>query len=208
MIKAVLLIFEPVATWDRIALARRSIILILAMNLLPLLVVASVGEGYGLIHWGRERGSVSHTQTFSRPEAAIFEAGQFLISLVIVFVGAKMLKSVGETFHGRTTYTQAFTAIAYGLGPLFLLRLLDAIPKVNPWVSWSIGIVLSIAALYHGVPRLMEPDPSHALGLYFMCALLVILLTGMLRYVTWYYLSGQFPALEALISQLAARMHH
>ena len=43
-----------------------------------------------------------------------------------------MVKSIGETFHGRHTYTQAFTTVAYSLSPLFLLRLLDAFPGVSP----------------------------------------------------------------------------
>ena len=74
----------------------------------------------------------------------VFEAAQFLLSLLVVFVGANMLTAIGETFRGRHTYTQAFTTIAYGLSPLFLLRLLDAFKEVNPWVTWSIGIILSI----------------------------------------------------------------
>ena len=68
-------------------------------------------------------------------EAAIVEAGQVLLSLLVVFAGANLLKAIGETFHGRHTYTQAFTAVAYGLSPLFLLRLLDAFSIISPWVS-------------------------------------------------------------------------
>ena len=63
------------------------------------------------------------------------EAAQILLSLGVVFCGASLLKSIGETFHGRHTYTQAFTAVAYSLGPFFLLRLLDVFPGISPWVS-------------------------------------------------------------------------
>ena len=28
----------------------------------------------------------------------------------VVFIGAKLIKSIGETFHGRHTFTQAFAA--------------------------------------------------------------------------------------------------
>src|SRR5439155_128077 len=130
----------------------------------------------------------------SSAEAAVFESAQFLLSLGIVFIGARLMKSIGETFHGRHTFTQAFTTIAYSLGPLFVLRLLDSFVGMPPWVSWSIGIMLSIAVLYHGVPRIMQPDPPHAFGLFFMNALLLLLITGLVRLLTSWYLLGKFGA--------------
>jgi len=84
--------------------------------------------------------------------------------------------------------------------------LLDAFSGVPPWVSWSIGIILSIGVLYQGVPRMLEPDPPHAFGLYLMSGLLLLLITGMARFVTAWYLEGKFTGLEVLISNLAARL--
>jgi len=209
MLKAILLIFEPVATWERIHAARRGMAFILVFHLLPLLLVTSFVEGYGLVQWGEYRGQmqeVAQLKPFKRGEAVLFEASQFILSLVVVFVGAKMVKSIGETFHGRHTYAQAFAAVAYGLSPLFLLRLLDTFPSVSPWVPWSIGMILSIAALYHGLPRMMEPDPSHAFGLFVMSALLLALISGLVRFLTWWYLAGKLAKLDIFISDLAARL--
>jgi hypothetical protein len=209
MLKAILLIFEPMATWDKILLARRGMVFILLFHLLPLLLLTSACEGYGLIHWGKYRGQmqeVAQLRPFTRGEAVLFEASYLFLSLVVVFAGAKMVKSIGETFHGRHTYAQAFSAVAYGLSPLFLFRVLDAFPGVNPWITWSVGILLSIVALYHGVPRMMEPDPTHAFGLFLMSALLLVLISGLLRFVTWWYLVGRLAKVEAVISDLAARL--
>jgi hypothetical protein len=202
MIKALLLIFEPVATWERIARARHSVGFILGVYLVPFLMLTCAGEGYGLVQWGRQRGEVPHLEKFSIGETLIFEGAQFLLSLVVVCAAAKMIKSVGETFHGRHTYTQAFTAVAYSLGPLYLLRLLDIFPRMFPWASWGIGIALAIAVLYHGLPRMIVPDPSHALGLFFIGALLLIVLTGLVRFITYWYLDGRFGGLEAYISHI------
>ena len=152
------------------------------------------------------QGEVGRLKRFPVSEAAVVEAGQFLLSLVVVFVGANMIKSIGETFHGRHSYNQAFTTVAYGLSPLFLCRLLDAFTGISPWVSWSIGIILSISVLYHGVPRMMEPDPAHAFGLFFMSALLLALVTGLARFVTASFLQGKFSKLQVIISDLAARL--
>lgn len=193
MLNALLLIFEPVPTWERIFRSQRSLFFIFWIYLVPLLVITSAGEAYRLMHW--ERPGVNPLITlkpFTPAEAALFESAQFLLSLGIVFIGAKLVKSVGETFHGRHTFTQAFTTVAYSLGPLFVLRLLDSFAAVPPWVSWGIGIVLSIAVLYHGVPRIMQPDPPHAFGLFLMSGLLLLLITGLARYIAICYLKGEF----------------
>ena len=206
MIKTLLLIFEPVATWEGILRARRSLGFILAIYLLPLLLVTSAAEAYGLVHWGKWQTDVARVKTFPLGEAVLVEAAQILLSLGVVFCGANLVKSIGGTFHGRHTYAQAFTAVAYSMGPLFLLRFLDAFAKISPWVAWAIGICLTVAVLYQGVPRAMEPDPPHAFGLFFMSALLLVLVSGLVRFATAAYLQGKFPAIESFISRLGAQL--
>ena len=158
------------------------------------------------MHWGKWQAEVNHLKTFSLGEIVVVEAAQILLSLGVVFCSAGLVKSIGGTFHGRHNYTQAFTAVAYSMGPFFLLRLLDVFSGISPWVAWAIGICLTIAALYQGVPRMMAPDPSHAFGLYLMSALLLVLISGLVRFATAAYLQGKFPALQSLISDLAARL--
>jgi len=133
MIKALLLIFDPTRTWDGIIRARRGVAAILLLYLLPMLLLISAFEGYGLVHWGKRQGDgllarfkverqVPYLKTFSVGEAVVVEVAQLLFSLAVVFLGARLVKAVGETFRGRHTYVQGFTAVAYGLGPFFLLR--------------------------------------------------------------------------------------
>ena len=206
MIKALLLIFDPIATWEEIRRARRGTVFVLTGYLLPLLVLVSAVTGYGLVHWGKWQSDVGRLKNFTLGEAVVVEVAQFLASLGVVFIGAKLLKSLGETFHGRHTYQQTISTVAYGLSPLFLVRLLDMFPGVPWWVSWAIGIILSIAVLYHGVPRMMEPDPSHAFGLYLMGMLLLVLVTALARFLMGAYLEGKFPKLQAFISDVAAQL--
>ena len=155
-----------------------------------------------MVTQGKWRGMVAHLETFPVKEAVVFEVGQFLLSVATVFVAASIVKSLGETFHGRHTYTQSFTAVAYALSPLFTMRLLDTFSSVPPWLTWAIGIVLSVGVLYHGLPRAMLPDPPQALGLYLMSALILIMITGVVRFITAWYLSGHFGRLENLILRL------
>ena len=176
VIRALLLIFDPVATWDRIVQARHGIAFIVAAYLVPCLLLAEVASGFGLVHWGKtDPYGIKQQMTFR--QAIVFEVARFLLDLAVVFGSAKTVKALGETFHSRHTFTQAFTTVAYGLAPVFLLRLLEALP-IHPAVPWAIGIVLAFAVLYHGVPKVMEPDPSHAFGLYLTTVILLTLTTG------------------------------
>src|SRR5437016_2542772 len=100
MITALLLIFAPAPTWERLFRARRSLGFVLTAYLLPLLALTSACEGYGLVHWGRWQGEVARLKKFSAGETFVFECAQSLIWLLVVLLGAKLLKSLGETFHG------------------------------------------------------------------------------------------------------------
>ena len=209
MIRALLLIFDPIATWDGIIRVRRGVVSILLIYLLPLLLITSACEGYGLIHWGKAQhdgvsdsllhwakgqgGQGLYLKKFTLGETVVVETAQLLLSLAVVFGGAQLVKAIGETFRGRHTYNQAFTTVAYGLGPLFLLRLFDAFSGMSPWVTWAhrhcpvrLGPLSRPAAV-------MEPDPSHAFGLYIMSAVLLVLITGMARFITGRLSAGQFP---------------
>jgi hypothetical protein len=204
MIKALLLIFEPTNAWERIARTRRGLAFILIMHLLPMIILTSIVEGYGLERWGKVR-DIGPRRFYTRNEVIIFEIAQAILFTLVVFIGAKLIKSIGQTFHGRHTFTQAFASVAYGLSPLFLLHLFDALKDVSPWVPWAIGILLSVGVLYQGLPQMMEPDPSHAFGLYMMGSLLLILTTGLARLVTAWYLAGKFIGVDSFITSLANR---
>jgi uncharacterized membrane protein YecN with MAPEG domain len=191
MIKALLLIFMPGATWDRIVLAKRSLGFVLMLYLLPLVVLSIGGELFGLLHWGKRHEFVHDTMRISRNLAVDYGAAQFIMSLGVVFLAARVIKSAGATFHGRHTFAQCFTLVAYTLSPLFLVRLLDAFPAVSPWATFAVGIILSVAALYSGVPRVLQPDPPHAFGLYLTSAIMLVTMGGLGRLLTLLVLQGK-----------------
>lgn len=202
MIKALLLIFSSEATWLRIAETPRKWGALFAGYLLPMVLLVCASEGYGLVHWGKPHGQLASLVRLSVPHAVTYEVVRCILSLGVVLLSAKLIKSLAETFHRRHTFSQAFTVAAYGLSPHFLLRLLDAYPGINPWVTWLIGILLSIAILYSGIPLIMRPDPPHAFGLYLMSSMFLLIITGLLRFVTTWYLMGKFGKLDALIARL------
>jgi hypothetical protein len=209
MIKALLLVLDPAATWDAIVLAKRSWPRVLLTYLLPLWLAAFVAEGYGLVHWGKPRGFISQPKTFSNAEALIFELIQLCLMFIVMFVGAKLVKAIGETFHGRNNFTEAFTVVAYGLGPYYVLRILDIFPGVSSWiywVPWAAGILMLYVILYHGIPRAMLPDPPHAFGLFVVSCVLLTMVTGFSRFMTFWYLQGKFGKLDVLIAKIVAHL--
>jgi hypothetical protein len=222
VIKALQLIFIPTAGWERIVLDQRKLASILVWYLIPMLLLPAAAEGLGmvywgkaqsattvvrkplaqslgLVYWGRAEGQHSRLKKFPVSQTLSYEALQFVASLGLVFLAAGLFKSLGDTFHGRHTFQQTFTVAAYGLGPLFLLRLLDAHPIMPLWLTWTVGIFLSLGAIYTGLPIVMRPDPAHAFGLYLISALLLFLISGLMRFVTAWYLNGRLASVDALI---------
>lgn len=205
VIRALFLIFKPTAAWDRILQAQRSPGFLLVRYLLPMMLIAAVAEGFGLMEWGRSQTGLHRIHKFAAGETVVYETLRLLGTLLIIAVCAFLIKMFGETFRERNTYRQTFTLVIYGLSPMFLLRLLDAAP-INPCLSWGIGIMLSLEVVYQGVPRAMDPDPPNAIGLFFMSSLVLVAITGLERFITYWYLSGHAKPIETFISNLAAKL--
>jgi hypothetical protein len=208
MIKALFLIFEPEAAWNRVALAlsRRGLGYLVGLNLLPMMLLVGAVEGFGLVKWGRWQSAMSQIKFFSMREALIYETAEMLLMAVVILAGAHFIKALGDTFHARNTYAQSLTVVIYGLSPVFLLRLLDVFPTVNLWLPWAFGIMLTTKILYTGVPRIMLPDPPDAFGLYLMSALLLAMVTALERFITAGCLGGSFKPVDNFISGLATRL--
>jgi hypothetical protein len=162
------------------------------VRLLPMMLITTVLEGLGMAHWGKWRSDLHEYKHFTQHEIVSYEVGQFVLNLLMILACTLLVRELGRTFHGRLTYTfnRTFTAVVYGFSPMFLLRLLDPLPSMNLYITWLIGICLSISILYNGLPRLLVPDPTHALGLYMSSSIVLFLASGLVRIVTALYLSG------------------
>jgi len=202
MIKALFLIFEPVAAWERVLQARRNFGFLFGFYLLPMVLTLAALEGFSLMEWGRRQHDSGGVKIFSAEEMMAYEIAQSLLTLAMVFICAQIVKALCNASYLRHNFTQGFTVAACGLSPLFLLRLLDLFPAINPWLTWGVGILLCVTTIYHGLPRVMQPDPSQAFGLYIMCSVLFIMVTGLERFVTVWFLAGRIPFAENILSHL------
>jgi hypothetical protein len=195
MIKAILLIFDPTATWDGIVLDRKSFRRILFLYLTPMVFFSAAIQVAGQIYFGQHSESADWDRAH-QIHIYCYGAIQFLLSFAVVFICTKAIKTIAETFHSRNTFSQCFTLVAYGLSPLFLLSLLNAFPFINPWLGFGIGIALSVGTVYSGLPRVMLPDPPHAFGLYFMSSLLLVAISALAAVVNWGILTGKLKLLH------------
>lgn len=206
MVKALFLIFEPVQAWNRVIKARRSTVFLLLFYVLPMVLTVAALEGYGLMKWGRHQWNSGGVKVFTSGETAAYETVQSLAMIAVVFICAQIVKALSNASYQRHSFTQGFTVAACGLSPLFLLRTLDVFPAINPWLIWGVGIMLCVGILYHGVPCVMQPDPTQALGLFFMCSVMFVLVTGLERFVAEWYLAGRMPPLNEIISHFTKHL--
>lgn len=190
MIRAILLIFDAGGTWEGIVRAKRGLGFVFLVYLLPVLALSLAGELLGKAHFGvmQEYGEPARV---SDKLLTTYGAVQFLASLLVVIVVAVLVKSVAGTFQPRHSYGQCFKVVAYSFGPFFLVRLADAFPIVNPWLSFAVGIIFAQRALYSGIPRVVDPDPPNAFGLYLTSGLLLTMLAVLARFFTLLVLHGK-----------------
>jgi hypothetical protein len=190
MIKVFFLIFEPAVAWEKVAQAKRGYSFIFATYLFPFILLVTAVEGRGLEHWGKWQPKFQIIKTFSAHEVFAYEIIHFSLLLATIFVCALLILQVSQTFHERNNYLQAFTLSAYAFSPVLLLQLLDVAPGMNPFATWAVGIALTIWILYQGIPRVLQPDPTHAFGLYLSAIFVVLLTSGLARLITGMYLLG------------------
>jgi len=191
MIRAIQLFFMPVAAWQTIANAKPGILRTLFGFVAPLLAAVSLAEGYALTHWGKVRNEFGHTSVYPMDQVIQYELAQFVITLLMVFVAAKLVLWIAESFHLPTTFLACFTLAAYGLSPIFLARFLHCIPVVNGWLCVAAGVVGCIYVLYQGTGIVLEPMQTKGFGLYLICTVIFSLLGGLSQLIALAVLQGR-----------------
>jgi hypothetical protein len=184
MIKALLLILDPDNTWEKIEQNPPSVASAFFTYLLPLLLLGTAVEIWGMMKLGYDKGRIVERRVKVEQDMAIRYGGaQVGLGILTAVIGAWAVKKLSQGFHRRHSYKEAFTTFGYSLGPIYLTRTLDALPGLNTWICWGLGALLGVSLLYRGIPRLMKPDPSSALGLYLTCSFLLLALAGVAHYL-------------------------
>jgi hypothetical protein len=62
-------------------------------------------------------------------------------------------------------------------------------------------LVLATWTLYQGIPRVMQPDPTHAFGVYLSSMIVVVLTSATARAITAMYLLGYMDFQHSWLSR-------
>lgn len=205
MIRALLLIADPMRTWTRIKEKRHGSGRVLLVEMLPLLIMTFAVQALGLIYLGKRQGQVQWLKKFPVGEAVVFEVMQVFLWLALIIAASWLVKNLSQTFHARHTFREALTLTGWSFSPLLLLSMADALTFISPWASYAVGIALSLAVLYHGIPVIMEPDPPQAFGLFLGSSIVLVLLSVLARLLFAFYVRGRFPEAERWLTEVGAR---
>lgn len=206
VLKDVFMVFRPLTTWNRIAESHRSPGFVFVFYLLPMLLLAGLVEGHGLTLLGRYQVAQGMHNRFLFPNVVAYEVASWSLAVLSICVAAGLITSLANTCHARNNLSQSLVVAFHVLGPLCLIQLFNGFPHMYLWLTWLAGITFAMSALYHGLPRIMHPDPPSAMGLFMGSAAIVFLLMLGVRLVTYFYLAGDFKGLERHLSELVARL--
>ena len=67
-------------------------------------------------------------------------------------------------------------------------------------------MALTMWILYQGIPRVMQPDPTHAFGVYLSASIVVVLTSGLARLVTAMYLLGYMDFQHSWLTRTVAHL--
>jgi uncharacterized membrane protein YecN with MAPEG domain len=190
MLRAISFSLLPEGAWQKAATKPPHFALVLFVTLLPLMILTLAVEGYALVNFGEGYGEVGR-RVISADRAIKYEVFYGVASLAVIFLGAALLKGLGESFNLKASYSVTFVLMAIAYTPIFLVRLLDAVPAVHTWICWAVGVALAMRILYHGVGWWLKPEQTKGFGLFIMCFIYVLVLSGLVHFAAVQVLHGR-----------------
>ncbi|MGZ8901609.1 MAG: YIP1 family protein [Limisphaerales bacterium] len=191
MLRALNLSISPEAEWQKAALKPPHLAFVLLLSILPLMIATLAVEGYALTKYGEMFGDIGR-RSVSQERAIKYAVFYGVSSLAVIFIGAGLLKNVGESFNLRVPYGTYFVLMAFAYSPVFFGRLLDAVPAINTWICWAVGVGLSMRILYHGVAWWLKPEQTKGFGLFLLSFIYILVLSGLVHFASIQVLQGKF----------------
>ena len=201
MLSALEMVFSPARAWEKIVAANRHWTLILLLVVLPLLGLTALVEGAGLLKLRQPHDEVGAV-AIPMERVVKYEVVYIASTLAIIFLGAYFLQSVATSFNVMVRYDLCFSVFAYAYTPIMLLHLADAIPQINTWICWGIGVALSFGVLYHGVGLRLQPEQTKGFGLLIFSVIFIIVLSGLAHFASVQVLTGHLWREELDVSWL------
>ncbi len=181
MIRFCKLLSTPAPNWENLFEDPPSALKVFFIFFLPLLILSVGVESAGWYFLQIRTSFLSSApQSISVFEEQIirWQGIQLGLTLLLLLGLPLILKWVSESFGVRLIYSHAFLFVAYSLAPLVIIRIPDALPWINTWVCWGVGLLVSFRLLYHGAPYLLQRKLAGAFGFFMVTFLVFIVLTA------------------------------
>lgn len=206
IVKDAFFIIKPVITWNRIILSPKPPWFIFVVYFLSSVILVGIVEGHTLMLTGKSLVERGQNNRFTFAKVFVFEAWQFLFLAILLWVTALFLTMYANACHQRNNINQSLKVVLHSIGPLLLIQLLNGIPGIYVWLTWCGGVFFCLAAFYNGIPRILMPDAPSALGLFITAAFVFVSLLAVWRFMTYWYLIGEFRSLENFFTNLASNL--
>lgn len=204
MLRALNLLFSPEAEWQKAALKPPHFLTVLFLSILPLMAIALTIEGWSLVRYGEVfRGLAPRVVSVER--AIKYEVFFGAMSLLVILFGARLLQNMGKSFNLMASYSVCFVLIAFGYTPIFLARILDALPRINSWICWAVGVVIGFRILYHGVALWLRPEQTKGFGLLLVSWVYILVLSALVHFTSIQVLQGRFLKAEPAATEVNER---
>jgi hypothetical protein len=190
MLRALNLTISPEAGWQKTALNPPNAFVVLLASILPIMILGLAVEGYALMKYGEVFGELGrHPVTAERVLKYTIFYG--VASLAVILAGAGLLRNVGSTFNLQVSYGAWLTLLGIVYIPIFLARMLDAVPAIHTWICWGIGVALALRVLYHGVGGWLRPEQTKGFGLFLITFIYILVLSGLVHFASIQVLQGK-----------------
>ena len=192
--------------WNRIAASAAGVATTFFCYLLPMMILVALVEGFGLLTLGKRQLAHGLWTRFTLNKVIVYEVWQFAFLFILLSLAACFLNMYANACHQRNTVSQSLKVLLHAAGPLLMIQLFNGFPNIYLWLTWLVGVLFCLAALYNGIPRVLMPDAPSAFGLYMGGAFVVVAFLSIWRFMTYWYLIGKFKAMDQVVNTLAAQL--
>jgi hypothetical protein len=159
-VKGILL--EPRSTWKELDTEFTKPGELWSRYIFPLAALGAIARTIGMILFGKQVPFTTLTNPVSIPTAIISGVVVLVVSLLSVFLLAKLISLLAPGFGGQKNDVQALKAAAYSSTAAWIGGVFALIPALN--LVTLLFSLYSVVLLYVGLPILMKVPKDRAMG--------------------------------------------
>ncbi|HEV2671605.1 MAG TPA: Yip1 family protein [Gemmatimonadales bacterium] len=156
------IMLEPRSTWKELDTEFTKPGEVWARYIIPLAGLGAIARTIGMILFGKQVPFTSLTNPVAIPTAVVSGVVVLVVSLLSVFLLAKLISVLAPGFNGQKNDVQGLKAAAYSSTAAWIGSVFALIPALN--IVTLLFSFYSIVLLYVGLPILMKVPKDRAMG--------------------------------------------